>query len=431
MARILSLEECPLALRNTLLRMLRVEDEATLLPQASASPESSIVKNCVFRLQSKTPSPPSDIFSTRWYDGITAVLLDDRDVEPLLRDSSKKAAVLARLAAEINSEVCDSSVSVGPNLDADELDRDMEKWVAGFDSPTACVGLFCSEHVRAPSTGLRGVNRVHRESYLVCRAGGGVAASTFHARLLGSISKGKTLSQALEMGNEPGPQGLRRVSHAGTRNRCRILLKAAEIMGLRYVETIADQASPQRDRAVVPTVDVHVNSIRLLEDNSMYQYSTAVDCVTSQGLVTCSNVSDGFVLFCSKQAGPKVIVRNDASSCVPFSTERLLTSRAMSEDVLAQMVKARRMSGEAHLDHMFIAERFSWRNRDLGAHSQDVMPFALWGSHNEETFTSSYGRELGIANMTACRLHPEIVLLAGVEVGKLRPMLRSLSSGSH
>ena len=113
MARILSLEECPLTLRNTLLRMLRVEDEATLLPQAAASPESSIVKNCVFRLQSKTPSPPSDIFSTRWYDGITAVLLDDRDVAPLLKDASKKAAVLARLAAEINSEVCDSSVSVG------------------------------------------------------------------------------------------------------------------------------------------------------------------------------------------------------------------------------------------------------------------------------------------------------------------------------
>jgi hypothetical protein len=203
-------------------------------------------------------------------------------------------------------------------------------------------------------------------------------------------------------------------------------------MGLRHVETIADQASPQRDRAVVPTVDVHVNSIRLLEDTNMYQYSTAVDCVPSQGLVTCSNVSDGFVLFCSKQKSTKVIVRNEASSCVPFATERFLSTRAMSEKILAEMIKSRAPSSdEAHVDHAFIRDRFSWRNRDLGQFSQNVMPFCLWGTHSEETFTSSYGRELGIANMTACRLHPEIVLLAGVEVGKLRPMVRELGSGSH
>jgi hypothetical protein len=427
MARILSLEECSIGLRNILLKTLRVEDEATLLPQASASLESGIVKNCVYKLSGVAPNPPVDIFSTRWFDGITAVLLDDRDVVPLITNPDRRAQLLAKLAEQIKSEICDSSVSVGPALDADDLDRDVDKWDAGFDSTTACVGIFVSEHVRAPATGVRGVNRVHRESYLVCRAGGGVAASTFHARLMGSISKGKTLSQALETGSEPGPQGLRRVASAGTRNRCRILLKAAEIIGLRYIETIADQASPQRDRAVVPTVDVHVNSMRLLENTDhMFQYATAVDCVASQGLITCSNIADGFVLFCSKHQGPKVVVRNEASSCVPFGTERLLTNRAMSEHVLAEMLKNK--ACDVHVDKTFVRSRFAWRNRDLGPSSQSVFPFCLWGTHNEENFTSSFGRELGTANLTACRLHPEVVLVAGVDVGKLRPMVRELEA---
>ena len=429
MARILSLEDCSPSLRNTLLKSLRTEDEATLLPQAGVSLESGLIKNCVCKLHSKLPSAPVDMFSPRWYDGITAVLLDDRDVAPLIADPSKRQGLLKRLAEAIPSEVADSAISVGPALDADEVDRDTERWVGGFDSSSACVGLFCSEHTRAPSVGMQGVNRVHRESYLVCRAGGGVAASTFHARLTNALSKGQTLSQALEQGSEPGPQGLRRVASAGTRNRCRILLKAVEVLGFNYVETIADQASPQRDRAVVPTVDVHVNTIRLLDDKpDCYQYSSAIDCVISQGLITCSNISDGFLLFCSRDNGPKVIVRNDASSCIPFATERLLANRVVSEQVLKDMqAKSTDQRQEAHVDHAFILRHFNWRNRDLGLASGTVMPFCLWGSHAEERFLSSYGRELGIASMTPCRLHPELVLLAGVEVGKLRPMVRALN----
>ena len=50
MARILSLDECPVSLRNRLVRSLRSLDEAVLLPQAERRDDTGIYKNIVFRL---------------------------------------------------------------------------------------------------------------------------------------------------------------------------------------------------------------------------------------------------------------------------------------------------------------------------------------------------------------------------------------------
>lgn len=248
MSKILSLEDCPIPLRNSILRALRETDEAVLLPQSERSVESSSYKNTVFRLTANTPGLNPDIFSPNWFTGVTCVQLDDRDVEPLINDSKRRASVLQKLATAIPSEIACSDVTVGPQLDADSSDRDTADWVAGFDGPSCCVGLYVSEHSKAPDTGLRGMNRVHRESFLICRAGGGLAAAQFHTRLVSSLRRGKTLEQALEYGNEPGPQALRRVAAAGTRNRTQILLKAAQIIGFNRVNGISDQASGGKKR---------------------------------------------------------------------------------------------------------------------------------------------------------------------------------------
>lgn len=423
MARILALEETSLELRNALLRALRSTDEVVLLPQAQRSPESSSFKNAVFTLDGSSGEAPASIFSSEWSAGISAVLLDDRDVEPLLRDHELRQRKLAELADKIPSEVADSSLVVGPDVDGDDADRDIRTdWVAGFDSSTCLVGLFCAEHSRAPEMGTQGQNRIHRASYLVCRAGAGVAAATFHSRLVGAMKKGRSLDEALLGGKEPGPQALRRVSAAGSRNRARILLKAAEILGFNYVSSIGDQASGSRLRGAVPTIDVNTNTLRLVEENgtSHWVYSTGIDCGSNQGVITSSNVSDGFIVFLSPTGG-KLLVRNDANSSVPFGSTRIVTNRDMASKVLEKMKK-----GNQHVDEDFVKDRFSWKNRDFGPRSQEVIPFCLHGTHLEETFSSSFGRELGLSRASVVRLRPELVCLAGVEAGKLRPLVKSL-----
>ena len=88
--------------------------------------------------------------------------------------------MLAKLAASIPSEMADPSLQVGPALDGDELERDIEgsEWSAGFDSTSACVGIFAAQNSKAPDVGVHGCNRVFHQYFLVCKAGGGIAAST-------------------------------------------------------------------------------------------------------------------------------------------------------------------------------------------------------------------------------------------------------------
>jgi hypothetical protein len=430
MSKILSLEDCPVPLRNSILRVLRETDEAVLLPQSERSVESSAYKNAVFRLTANTPGLNPDIFSSNWFAGITCVQLDDRDVEPLLADPDRRSTALRKLAEAIPSEVASSDVTVGPHLDADANDRDKCDWTAGFDGPSCCVGLYVSEHSKSPDVGLRGMNRVHRESFLICRSGGGLAASQFHTRLVSSLRRGKTLEQALEAGQEPGPQALRRVAAAGTRNRTQILLKAAQILGLNRVNGISDQASGGKRRGAVPTIDVSINTLRRVDDHpNCYQYSAGcVDCEMSIGVASSSNVADGFLIFMGTAGDAKLSLRNDAFSCIPFCTRRISSSKDAAERILAEWKKYGPKGEPAHIDRDFLEGRFDWVNRDFGPHSSTIEPLCLWGSHETEEFASKFSRELGLAAATTVRLRPELVVLAGVEPGKLRPLVRHIQT---
>jgi len=101
---------------------------------------------------------------------------------------------------------------------------------------------------------------------------------------------------------------------------------------------------------------------------------------------------------------------------MPFATTRLASGKEVVSRVLA--------SQHVHPDEAWIKKRFGWKNRTFGTdQSQSSIPFSLWGSHDSEQFTKTFARELGVAEMNAVRLRPEMVCVAGVEGGKLRVLV--------
>ena len=424
MARLLALEDISSGLRTALASVLRVCDEAVVLPNAGRSQETGAFKNVVCKLAGDEPGVHAELFSPNWFAGVTAVAVPGDMAEPLLRDPAKRAAALKRLVAAIPSEMADVELEVGPSLDGDTTDRDVAGWSAGFDGTSCTIGLFSARQQRAPEVGAAGMNRAHAAYFLVCKAGGGTAAATFHARLTAALRKGRTLNDAFDAQGDVGPQALRRVAMAAQRNRARLLVLAAEAIGFHAIDTLADNASapsaPQR--AAIPTLDASYNVLRKLNDaRGTWQYSAGcVDAVVSQGLITASNVAEGFVAFTGANDQFKIALRNDAASCLPFSTLRLKSSRE-----LVQLAADACKTGRGHPDHEFVRERFGWKSKPLGQ-PRELEPPALYGSHAPETFLASWSRELGVAALKTVRMAPEIVCISAIEPAKLRAAVRSL-----
>jgi hypothetical protein len=432
MARILSLEECPNKLRNELQSSLRVCDEAVVLPAASRSCESGAFKNVVFRLSGTDGELDPDVFSPAWFAGVSAVVVPTDAAERLLREPSRRAAALQKLKEKIPSEMADSDLQVGPALDADEDDRDKDGWVAGFDSGSCCVGLYSARQSRAPEAGLTGMNRVHSAYYLVCKAGGGLAAQKFHARITSSLRGGKTLDQCFEEGASPGPQALRRVTIAAQRMRKRILALAAEALGFATLDTISDNAAAAAapHRGCIPTIDVTYNCLRRVEGaaRSTWQYSAGcVDAQISQGLMASSNLAEGFIAFTSTTDEFRVQVRNEAHNTIPFVTQRIKTNRDIATQEADAHKKARAAGGTAaHPDDAFVAQRFAWKAKNLEPAdvAEKIEPPSLWGSHQSESFLANWARELGVATCKVIRMAPEVVAVSAMEPAKLRASVK-------
>ena len=345
MARILSLDDCPISLRNHLVRSLRSLDEAVLLPQAGRRDDTGLYKNIVFRLCGNEPNVPISIFSPAWFSGVSAVKVSGPFVQKILNDPAARKAALAKMREKIPSEMSDSDLQVGPPLDCDDSDRDKAEWVAGFDGPGCFVGLFSAEHSAAPDQSRKGMNRVHQTAYLVCKAGAGLAGATFHSRLMAALKRGATLEDCLEHSADPGPAALRRVSMAGSRNRARILILAAEALGIPMLDSIPDQSSRGKYRGAVTQVDVSVNSLRKIDDavtRSTYQYTTALDAGASQGLMTMSNISDGVVLLLSCNGEVRQTLRNDAHAALPYSSMRLKADKEVIVEITKEHKDAQR-----------------------------------------------------------------------------------------
>ena len=186
MARVLAVseQEVPPQLRTSLLSQLRVYDDVRILPGAHRSPESGAFKNVTMRLSGTETGLSGDLFSANWFMGVSVLEVPGNVARPLLENPAKRASALRKLAEAVPSELADASVEVGPTLDGDADDKDTQAWVAGFDSPGCCVGLYSAQQTKAPGDGaVSGMNRVHHTYYLVVKAGGGVAADASRAPL--------------------------------------------------------------------------------------------------------------------------------------------------------------------------------------------------------------------------------------------------------
>ena len=428
MARLIGLEAISSSLKAGLTSSLRVCDEAVVLPSATRSPESGSYKNVVMKLSGTDAGLNPDVFSSSWFAGVSALRVPNHVADALLCDPKKRSVALKKLAASIPSENADADLSAGPALEADESDRDVKPWTAGFDGSGCSVGLYCTSQLMSPVADVQGMSREHKVFFLVAKAGGGVAAQVFHARLAAALRDGKTLDQALLAGDAPGPQALRRVQKAARRNRTRLLSQAAEQLGFFTIDSVPDEASSpaQAARCAITDLDCSYNSLRKLEGaaRSTWLYASGC-CDTSlcQGLVTSSNLAEGFIAFATSEGSFKVGLRNDAVSCFPFCTPRLKSTRDLATLTAEQTKKARAAGVAAHPDHAWLRDRFAWKNKKL-AHDVDLEPPALWGSHSSEAFLASWGRELGVAALQPLRLRPCLVCISSLEPGKLRTAAR-------
>lgn len=431
MAHILGLDDDEAALvKPALATCLRVYDDAIILPQGHRSVESNAFKNVVMRLDGTEPKLVSDVFSPNWFAGVSVLQVPADVAEPLLRDPRKRSEALQRLVAAIPSEMEGADVTVGPELDGDQHDRDTKPWVAGFDSPSCCVGLYSAQQSRSPEAGLTGMHRIHNAYFLVCKAGGGLAAQTFHSRLSTALAKGQSLDEALKEGGNPGPQGLRRVSLAAQRNRGRILEMAARAIGFHSVDTISDNASPASHpyRQAIVQLNVHTNVLREvlpLNGRAMWQYASGcVDATMSSGLVAASNLQEGFVMVTDSDGGFKVNLRNSAMNCLPFASARTASNRDMVMTAAAAHKKAIETGREAHPDAQWVRDRFGWKEAKGAVAGVQIEPPALWGTYASEEFVTAFGRDLGLSSCRVVRLQPEVVAIAGVESAKLRAATR-------
>lgn len=431
MARIFAIDGVPKSLNDSLLKAVRAEDEAVLLPSADLDVTSGKFENTVFRFDATTRGVPTMAFSPAWGAGVSAIKVSGPWVDKILLDQSHRQACLAKLREVVASQTADPDVVVGPHVDGDENDRDLAEWTAGFDGPACFVGLYSAEHSCAPEARLRGRDRCHATNYLVVKAGAGQAADQFHSRFMTALKQGHSLSEifAESAGANSLAAGLRRVTRAGSRNRSRILMLASEALEAPMIDSVPDQSSCGRYRAAVTSVDVGVNVLRKVDerkDAKMFQYSTGVDAAVSQGLLAMSNLADGVVLFLSENGDVRQSLRNEAHASLPFSSPRLVSDRDLTSTVVKEYKAAASHGGFANLDHAFIRDRFAWKNRQFSAADADIEPLALWGSHDHECFFAKFARELGVSKCQVVRLRPMCVCVAGVESGKLRAALRSM-----
>lgn len=416
---------CTPGLRTAISNSLRLYDEAIVLPQAHRSSESGGFKNIAMRINANEPNLGAELFSPHWFTGTSAVVVNATVAEALLHDPHKRAAALQRLSKAIPSEMSGVEVTVGPVLEGDENDRDREGWVAGFDAPGSCVGLYSASARKSTDITKRGISREHLVYFLVAKAGGGLASQTFHSRLCSALKEGKSLADALAPGASPGAQALRRVSNAAKRNRARILVLAAEALGFHDLDTVGDNSSPlsmTQYRLAIPQVSVSTNVLRRLEEHGkhhLFHYSAGcVDAETSIGVISPSNPAEGFVAFVKADGSYKVQLRNDAFSTVPYASQRIVNNREMTIAVAEDM-----KSGRKHPDEAWILSRFVWKSKELPS-GFDMLPPTLCGTHESETYSSTWLRELGLASCDAIRLRPEVVNIAATEIAKLRATAR-------
>jgi hypothetical protein len=423
---------------------LRPNDEVVLLPGAYHSTESMSVKNVVVRLDGDHASIPSRLFSSWWCHGISAVRLPHlagEGVMDRIGGKSQRSDLLSKLCAAIPNEVTDRNTTVGPSLAVDDDDRDCEEWTAGFDTKNCCIGLYACDEERQSNGAPPGTQRAHRQYYLVCKAGAGRAAQEFSRKIEQASRDHKSLNEALGPNGSPGEEMLRRVALAGRRNRARLILKAAQVLGVEDdIDSVLDHAGHREgtQKHAILDVDVHCNTLLPTKGGARTDWIYHSGCVpttSAQGLICANTANLGFVMMHvpsnESSTTSAMMVTNEAYNSLPFSTPR----RAATNEVLRMACKSE------HPDNSWIERRFAWKNvanRFANTRADEqafthrvakVEPPQLWGTHFPETWVQTSSRELGVSTYCATKLRPELVVLAGTEPEKMRTLMRSITRG--
>ena len=92
--------------------------------------------------------------------------------------------------------------------------------------------------------------------------------------------------------------------------------------------------------------------------------------------------------------------------------------RDLTAAVVKEYKAAAKHGGPANVDHAFLRDRFTWKNRQFSPTDADIEPLALWGSHDKECFFAKFARELGVSKCQVVRLRPMCVCVAGVEAAR-------------
>lgn len=436
-------------LRSALVEALRVGDEAIVMPGASRSTSSLSFKNVVMTLDGAAPNAPFRAFSSDWGHGVSVVRVPTEAAERVLSTPEHRRNALRALVRAIPNELAGGG-DVGPALDSlDARDVPNDAWTAGFDGGNCCCGLYSATELR-PTTGApAGMTRAHKSYFLLAKAGAGRAAQQFHQRLGGFAASGQSLDAIFS--NNTGMLGdahIQRVASAGRRNRGRLILAAAEVLGLAAdVDSVPDHACCPE--AAKPTAILMTDSVsNMLErlatsnglDNAAWRYyAGAVATTASQGAVSCSSAMEGFVLFFSPEitggnTGTALRVHNVCHGAIPFSSRRVSSTR----DALMTAVAAHRKcaleqpnddKAVAHPDSEWVQNRFGWKtaavrrmretDTNVTINAAAVEPPQLWGTHAPLEATA-WTLQLGMRGFRAVVLSPEIVALAGAEPSVLR-----------
>jgi hypothetical protein len=235
---------------------------------------------------------------------------------------------------------------------------------------------------------------------------------------------------------------------ASKRNRARILLKAAEALGI-YIDSIGDMSATKesRQREAQVLASCSFNTLRVMDrtnENSVLYTSGCIDSnYASGGYIVSSSLPDGFVWIfdaetrkhSSGQSGQRILV-NEAYNSLPFASQRLVSNKELlkkiSKDYRNSRLRGDDTGGETHPDHAWLRSHFGWENATLadekGFYSlQTYMPLGLHGTHAVENF-NSFSRELSIEKMQRVHLRPEVVAIPGMDSTKLRSLSRHVSA---
>lgn len=468
------------AVKAALIEVLRTCDDAVLLPGASHSPDTFTFKNTVMTLDGQERDVPYRAFHSDWGHGISVIRVPADAAERVLQPHRREATLKALASCcrnALNAEEAGSDV-VGPSLGADESRDDPgDVWHCGFDGANCAVGLYSANEHTVPKGGTVGMTRVARSYFLAAKAGAGQAGQELSARLMSAAADGLPLDAIVAdaPGAAPGhikdrvtitTGQLRRVYAAGRRNRARILLAAAEKLGLSPdVESVPDHACCEEDSGVqtavlladsVTNVLDKVQSPPGCEDGSRWRYyAGAVAPAYSQGVISCSNVSEGMTLFLDpvNDSAP-VRITNQAHGSVPFGSRRVMrtfealriasdahrSTRANALKDVSDVGDAGGASGGieatgqgAHPDGTWIRSHFAWKPPKTSRRTSDaaravaasIEPPQLWGTHAPLNH-AQWSHALGLGGLRDVQLSPEAVALSGAEPDAYRAVLGTI-----